>query len=159
MIYLPQSYPFLHFNFLIKGSNHKPKAISLLAQLTNVSVVLAIWYFRNSGVLGRINILMVLAVLPKKPAFWVSWSGNFSMDAIIQHLVYIGHILFQIYIYNINYLNVNVDFSFCLVLIVGLNYVLNLKKQNKFLSQHKLSPVNLTWLSQVYGKMFSFPIS
>ena len=55
--------------------------------------------------------------------------------------------------------NVNVDFSFCFVLIVGLNYVLNLKKQNKFLSQHKLLPVNLTWLSQVYGKMFSFPIS
>ena len=55
--------------------------------------------------------------------------------------------------------NVNVDFSFCLVLIVRLNYVLNLKKQNKFLSQHKLSPVNLPWLSQVYGKMFSFPIS
>ena len=33
------------------------------------------------------------------------------------------------------------------------------KKQNNFLSEHKLSPVNLTWLSQVYGKMFSFPIS
>ena len=53
---------------------------------------------------------------------------------------------------------VNVDFSFCWVLIVRLNYVLNLRKQNKFLSKHKLSPVNLTWLSQVYGKMFSFPI-
>ena len=46
--------------------------------------------------------------------------------------------------------NVNVDFSFCLVLIVGLNYVLNLRKQNKFLSKHKLLPVNLTWLFQVY---------
>ena len=56
-------------------------------------------------------------------------------------------------------LNVNVDFSFCLVLTVALNYVLNLKKQNKFLSEHKLLPVNPTWLSQVYGKMFSFPIS
>ena len=54
---------------------------------------------------------------------------------------------------------VNVDFSFCLVLIVGLNYVPNLRKQNKFFSKHKLLPVNLTWLSQVYGKMFSFPIS
>ena len=43
------------------------------------------------------------------------------------------------------------------VLIVRLNYVLNLKKQNKFLSKHKLSPVNLTWLSQVYGKMFNLP--
>ena len=53
----------------------------------------------------------------------------------------------------------NVDFSFCLILIVRLNYVLNLRKQNKFLSKHKLSPVNLTWLSQVCGKMFSFPIS
>ena len=41
---------------------------------------------------------------------------------------------------------------------VRLNYVLNLRKQNKFLSKHKLLPVNLTWLSQVYGKMFNFPI-
>ena len=41
--------------------------------------------------------------------------------------------------------------------MVKLNYVLNLRKQNKFLSKHKLSPVNLTWLSQVYGKMFNFP--
>ena len=32
------------------------------------------------------------------------------------------------------------------------------KKQNNFLSEHKLSQVNLTWLSQVYGKMFNFPI-
>ena len=54
-------------------------------------------------------------------------------------------------------LDVNVDFSFCLVLIVRLNCVLNLRKQNKFLSKHKLSPINLTWLSQVYGKMFDFP--
>ena len=61
--------------------------------------------------------------------------------------------------FKILYFYVNVDFSFCLVLIVGLNYVLNLKKQNNFLSEHKLLPVNLTWLSQVYGKMFSFPIS
>ena len=44
-----------------------------------------------------------------------------------------------------------------LTVIVKLNYVLNLRKQNKFLSKHKLSPVNLTWLSQVYGKMFNFP--
>ena len=27
-----------------------------------------------------------------------------------------------------------------------------------FVTKHKLSPVNLTWLSQVYGKMFFFPI-
>ena len=55
-------------------------------------------------------------------------------------------------------IHVNVEFSFYLVLIVKLNYVLNLRKQNKFLSKHKLLPVNLTWLSQMYGKMFNFPI-
>ena len=53
---------------------------------------------------------------------------------------------------------VDVGFSFCLVLIVWLNQVQNLRNRIKFLSFHKLSPVNLTWLSQVYGKMFFFPI-
>ena len=32
-------------------------------------------------------------------------------------------------------------------------------KQNQIFSlYHMLLPVNLTWLSQVYGKMFSFPV-
>ena len=31
--------------------------------------------------------------------------------------------------------------------------------RTNFISEYKLLPVNLTWLSQVYGKMFFFPIS
>ena len=34
----------------------------------------------------------------------------------------------------------------------------DLKNRIIFLNFHKLSPVNLTWLSQVYGKMFFLPI-
>ena len=48
--------------------------------------------------------------------------------------------------------NVDVGFSFCLVLIVWLKQVQDLRNRIKFLSFHKLSPVNLTWLSQVYGE-------
>ena len=33
------------------------------------------------------------------------------------------------------------------------------ENRTNFISKHKLSPVILTWLSQVYGKMFNFPIS
>ena len=54
--------------------------------------------------------------------------------------------------------NVDVGFSFCLVLIVWLKQFQGLTNRIKFLSFHKLSQVNLTWLSQVYGKMFFFPI-
>ena len=43
-------------------------------------------------------------------------------------------------------------------MIVKLNQVQDLKNRIKFLSYHKVLPVNLTWLSQVYGKMFRFPI-
>ena len=58
----------------------------------------------------------------------------------------------------ITVLDVHVGFSFCLVLIVYLKPVQDLRNRIKFLSFHKLLPVNLTWLSQVYGKMFNFPI-
>ena len=53
---------------------------------------------------------------------------------------------------------VDVGFSFCLVLLVQLNQVQDLRNRIKFLSYHKLLPVNLTWLSKVYGKMSNFPI-
>ena len=39
-----------------------------------------------------------------------------------------------------------------------LKQVQDLRNRIKFLSFYKLLPVNLTWLSQVYGKMFFFPI-
>ena len=35
-----------------------------------------------------------------------------------------------------------------------LKQVQDLRNRIKFLTFHKLSPVNLTWLSQVYGRMF-----
>ena len=41
---------------------------------------------------------------------------------------------------------------------VQLNQVQDLWNRIKVLSYHKLLPVNLTWLSQVYGKMSNFPI-
>ena len=39
-----------------------------------------------------------------------------------------------------------------------LNYVQISINRTDFVTKHKLSPVNLTWLFQVYGKMFFFPI-
>ena len=39
-----------------------------------------------------------------------------------------------------------------------LNYVQISINRTDFITKHKLSPVNLTWLFQVYGKMFFFPI-
>ena len=44
------------------------------------------------------------------------------------------------------------------VLIMKLNYVQISINRTDFVTKHKLSPVNLTWLFQVYGKMFFFPI-
>ena len=52
----------------------------------------------------------------------------------------------------------NVGFSFCLLIIMKLNYVQISINRTDFITKHKLSPVNLTWLFQVYGKMFFFPI-
>ena len=52
----------------------------------------------------------------------------------------------------------NVGFSFCLLIIMKLNYVQISINRTDFVTKHKLSPVNLTWLFQVYGKMFFFPI-
>ena len=52
----------------------------------------------------------------------------------------------------------NVGFSFCLIIIMKLNYVQISINRTDFVTKHKLLPVNLTWLFQVYGKMFFFPI-
>ena len=52
----------------------------------------------------------------------------------------------------------NVGFSFCLLIIMKLNYVQISINRTDFVTEHKLLPVNLTWLFQVYGKMFFFPI-
>ena len=43
-----------------------------------------------AGVQDRINIPMVLAVLPKYLAFWVGWTGHFSRDAKIIWLSAVG---------------------------------------------------------------------
>ena len=40
------------------------------------------------------------------------------------------------------------------IFLYELKQVQDLRNRIKFLTFHKLSPVNLTWLSQVYGKMF-----
>ena len=50
----------------------------------------------------------------------------------------------------------NVGFSFCLLIIMKLNYVQISINRTDFVTKHKLSPDNLTWLFQVYGKCFSF---
>ena len=42
--------------------------------------------------------------------------------------------------------------------IMKLNYVQISINRTDFVTKHKLSPVNLTWLFQVYGKMFNFII-
>ena len=43
--------------------------------------------------------------------------------------------------------------------INNMNKYYEILNRTNFISEHKLLPVNLTWLSQVYGKMFYFPKS
>ena len=55
--------------------------------------------------------------------------------------------------YNVD---VDVGFSFCLVLLLKVNFVQFLTNRILFINKHKLSPVQVTWLPWVSNKMLYF---